>query len=55
MLVSHYVPVFDGKWNDTKSYDPFTLVSWKGNSYISKTFVPAHTDIQNDGFWALYE
>ena len=54
MFDSRYVPVFEGKWNVTKTYDPYTLVTCKGNSYISRSFVPAHTDIQNEDFWKLY-
>lgn len=49
-----FLPVFAGVWNKDNFYEPYTCVTWKGNSYISKTFVTDHTDIQNDVFWTLY-
>ena len=38
-----YVPIFDGDWDNTKDYDPLVIVSYQGNSYTSRTFVPAGT------------
>lgn len=48
-----YVPIFDGDWDNSKDYDPLTIVSYQGNSYTSRTFVPAGTDISNETYWAL--
>lgn len=48
-----YVPIFDGDWDSTKDYDPLVIVSYQGNSYTSRTFVPAGTDISNETYWAL--
>ena len=48
-----YVPLFDGDWNNTKDYEPLTVVSIEGNSYTSKTFVPAGVSpIGNPDYWA---
>lgn len=50
---ARYVPVFDGDWDNTNEYEPLVIVSYQGNSYTSKTFVPTGVDINNDVYWAL--
>ena len=48
-----YVPLFDGEWDATKDYEPLTVVSIEGNSYTSKTFVPAGINpVGNPEYWA---
>lgn len=48
-----YVPLFDGEWDATKDYEPLTVVSIEGNSYTSKTFVPAGVNpVGNPEYWA---
>lgn len=48
-----YVPLFDGEWVDSKDYEPLTVVSLNGNSYTSKTFVPAGVSPEgNSDYWA---
>ena len=48
-----YVPLFDGDWVDSKDYEPLTVVSLNGNSYTSKTFVPAGVSPDgNPEYWA---
>ena len=48
-----YVPLFDGDWNNAKDYEPLTVVSLNGNSYTSKTFVPAGASpAGNPDYWA---
>lgn len=48
-----YVPLFDGEWNNAKDYEPLTVVSLDGNSYTSKTFVPAGVSpVGNPAYWA---
>lgn len=48
-----YVPLFDGDWNNAKDYEPLTVVSLEGNSYTSKTFVPAGVSpVGNPDYWA---
>lgn len=50
---SRYVPIFDGQWDNTKTYEPLVIVEYKGNSYTSKTYVPIGADINNTDYWAL--
>lgn len=52
---ARYVPVFANpiEWDLSKSYEPLTIVTHQGNSYTSKTFVPANTQITNATYWAL--
>lgn len=52
-FTSRSLPLFGGKWDEANSYEQYTFVTWKGHSYISTTFVPAHTDIQNEDFWVF--
>lgn len=48
-----YVPLFDGDWNSEKDYEPLTVVNLDGNSYTSKTFVPAGMNpVGNTDYWA---
>lgn len=50
---ARYVPVFAGDWDNTKEYEPLMIVSYQGNSYTSKTFVPKNVDINDTTYWAL--
>lgn len=56
---ARYVPIFGRKdeesieWDNSKSYEPLTVVLHEGNSYTSRQFVPAGIDIKNEDFWAL--
>lgn len=50
---ARYVPVFDGEWNSTKKYEPLVVVMYQGNSYTSRTWVPAGVLPTNDAYWAL--
>ena len=55
---ARYVPVFDGYWDATKNYEPLTMVisnqeATAGNSYMSKTFVPAGMPLTNSTYWVL--
>lgn len=49
---ARYVPIFDGDWDNTKQYEPLTVVSYQGNSYTSKTYVPTGALITNETYWA---
>lgn len=49
---ARYVPIFDGDWDKTKSYEPLVIVMWKGNSYTSKTYVPSNVEIDDKKYWA---
>lgn len=50
---SRYVPVFDGAWDATKSYEALTIVEYGNNSYTSKRPVPVGTLPTNTTYWAL--
>ena len=50
---SRYVPLFDGAWDNTKSYEPLTIVSYGNNSYTSKRPVPVGIAPTNTNYWAL--
>ena len=50
---SRYVPIFDGNWDNTKTYEPLTIVNYNGGSYTSKQTVPAGTLPTNTTYWAL--
>lgn len=55
---ARYVPIFGRKneesieWDNSKSYDPLTIVLHEGNSYTSRQFVPTGIDISNEVYWA---
>ena len=48
---ARYVPIFDGAWDVTKTYEPLTIVTVDGNSYTSKIYVPAGIAITNEMYW----
>lgn len=49
---ARYVPIFDGDWDNTKNYEPLVIVSYQGDSYTSKTYVPSGAAITNQTYWA---
>lgn len=55
---ARYVPIFGRKdeesmeWDNSKSYEPLTIVLHEGNSYTSRQFVPVGIDIANEVYWA---
>ena len=55
---ARYVPIFGRKdestieWDNTKPYEPLTIVLYQGNSYTSRTYVPAGIEITNEIYWA---
>lgn len=46
-----YVPKIFGEWDKTKNYEPLSIVTYQGNSFTSKTFVPSNADINDNHFW----
>lgn len=52
---ARYVPIFADpiEWNDTRQYEPLTIVQYKGASYTSKQAVPLGIPITDTAFWAL--
>lgn len=52
---ARYVPLFADplEWDNTKTYEPLTIVYNNGNSYTSRQYVPAGIEITNTHYWAL--
>lgn len=50
---ARYVPLIMGIWSETVAYEPLSIVTYHGDSYTSKTFVPAGTPVNNETYWAL--
>lgn len=52
---ARYVPLIVGDWDTTKqtAYEPLTVVTYQGNSYTSRTFVPTGIDITNTEYWVV--
>lgn len=50
---ARYVPVFANppEWNDTRGYEPLTIVLHEGNSFTSTQYVPSGVDISNTKYW----
>lgn len=50
---ARYVPVFANppEWNDTRGYEPLTIVLHQGNSFTSTQYVPTGIDIKNTKYW----
>lgn len=55
---ARYVPIFGRKdedyitWDNTKPYEPLTIVLYEGNSYTSRKYVPSGIEITNTDYWA---
>lgn len=56
---ARYVPIFGRKdeqsieWDNSKPYEPLTIVLYQGNSFTSRQYVPAGVAITNTEFWAV--
>ncbi len=52
---ARYVPKLVGEWDSTKetAYEPLIIVTYQGNSYTSRQYVPAGIDISNTEYWVL--
>ena len=52
---ARYVPKLVGEWDGTKetAYEPLIIVTYQGNSYTSRQYVPAGIDISNTEYWVL--
>ena len=50
---NRYTPLFCGDWDITKNttYENMSVVSYQGNSYISKVAIPKGIDITNTQYW----
>lgn len=51
---ARYVPIFANpiEWSATAKYEPLTIVTYQGNSYTSRTYVPAGIVPTNLAYWA---
>ena len=49
---ARYVPLIMGDWDNTKTYEPLSVVLYQGNSYTSRQYVPTGIEITNDEYWA---
>ena len=49
---ARYVPIFAGDWDNTQEYEPLTIVSYQGDSYTSRGYVPTGINITNTQYWA---
>lgn len=49
---ARYVPIFDGDWDITKTYEPLVIVNYQGNSFTSKKYVPSGVQITDTDYWA---
>lgn len=55
---ARYVPIFgrEGEssiaWDNTAPYEPLTVVTHSGDSYVSRQYVPAGVAISNTDYWA---
>ena len=52
---ARYVPKFADpiEWDIERGYESLTIVTYKGESYTSKSPVPPGIDIKNERYWAL--
>ena len=53
---ARYVPKFADpiEWDNTLSYEPLTVVTNQGSSYVSRQSVPTGIDITNENYWILW-
>lgn len=55
---ARYVPILGRRgesstaWDDSAPYEPLTIVTYQGDSYTSRQYVPAGVAITNTDFWA---
>lgn len=55
---ARYVPIFGRKnentieWDNSKPYEPLSVVTYQGNSYTSKQYVPSNIEITDETYWA---
>ena len=50
---ARYVPLFADpiEWDNTRTYEPLTIVLYQGNSFTTRQYTPAGIDINNEAFW----
>ena len=50
---ARYVPLYMGDWDNTKTYEPLSIVGYQGDSYTSLQYVPTGIEITNEAYWAV--
>ena len=50
---NRYVPKIFGEWDNTKLYEPLSIVQYQGTSYTSRQYVPIGIEITNKEYWAV--
>lgn len=48
---ARYVPIPGGAWDNTREYEPLTMVQYEGDTYTSKIYVPVGVAITNTTYW----
>lgn len=53
---ARYVPVFADpiQWDSTLKYEPLTVVTNEGASYVSRRYVPEGIQLDNTDYWVLW-
>ena len=52
VYVGHrYVPKIEGEWDNSKLYEPLSIVQYQGNSFTSRQYVPVGVEITNEEYW----
>lgn len=53
IIGARYVPLFatPAQWDNSKAYEPLTIVINEGNSFTSRQAVPSGIDINNEEYW----
>lgn len=53
---ARYIPVFADpiQWDPTLKYEPLTVVTDQGASYVSRRYVPEGIQLDNTGYWVLW-
>ena len=54
VYVGHrYVPKMFGEWDNSKLYEPLSIVQYQGASFTSRQYVPVGVEITNEEYWVL--
>lgn len=50
---SRYVPLFaePTEWTSARTYEPLTIVTYKGDSYTSRQYVPVGIELTDEHYW----
>lgn len=53
---ARYVPIFSDplQWDPTSVYEPLTVVTDEGASYVSRQYVPEGIQLDNTDYWVLW-